>query len=65
VREETARLLTELESRQLAVGAIVWNRATSPAPLPTGAGIPQLFAPPFEGLAGIDRIREWAKTWTT
>jgi arsenite-transporting ATPase len=64
VREETARLVGELSGRHLPIAAIIWNRATTASPLPTGAAIPQLFAPPVEGLVGIDQIREWTKTWS-
>ena len=63
VREETARLVGELSTRGLSVGAIIWNRTTGATPLPTDAPIPQLFAPPFERLIGVERIREWSATW--
>ena len=64
VREETARLARELDDRKLPVGAIIWNRATSPSPLPTSAAIPQLFAPPADPPpVGLDAIRQWSLAW--
>lgn len=64
VREETARLVRELSGRQLTVGAIIWNRATAPSPLPTDAAIAQLFAPPADPPpVGLDAIRTWASSW--
>ena len=65
VREETARLVTELAARGVPVGGLLWNRATKDvAPLPTEAVIPQLFAPPVDPPpVGIDAIRDWTKRW--
>jgi anion-transporting ArsA/GET3 family ATPase len=64
VREETARLVHELEARQVPIGAVVWNRTSSPSPLPTGVAIPQLFAPPADPPpVGLDAIRAWAGRW--
>jgi arsenite-transporting ATPase len=64
VREETARLTRELRGRHLPIGAIIWNRATSPSPLPTDAAIPQLFAPAIDPPpVGIAAIRSWESTW--
>jgi arsenite-transporting ATPase len=64
VREETARLARELDARNLPVGAIIWNRAASPPPLPTSVAIPQLFAPPADPPpVGLDAIRQWSLAW--
>jgi arsenite-transporting ATPase len=64
VREETARLVRELEARNLPLGAIIWNRTGSPAPLPTSPAIRQLFAPAADPPpVGLDAIRTWASGW--
>lgn len=65
VREETLRLSRELAARGLPLSAIIWNRAgKGTEPLPTGAPIPQLFAPPAPDTPiGVDDIRQWANSW--
>jgi arsenite-transporting ATPase len=65
VREETARLVRELTARRMNIEAVIWNRAMAETtPLPTGANIPQLFAPAaVPPPVGLDAIRAWTTTW--
>jgi arsenite-transporting ATPase len=65
VRGESVRLARELESRHLALNAIIWNRASAiTTPLPTDASIPQLFAPvAAPPPVGVDAIRAWSNSW--
>jgi arsenite-transporting ATPase len=64
VRDETARLILELEKRQITVSGVIWNRTISATALPTSLAIPQLFAPPADPPpVGLDAIRTWARRW--
>jgi TRC40/GET3/ArsA family transport-energizing ATPase len=61
VRGETERLLAALRDRDIATGAIVWNRvAGSVEPLPTRGPVPQLFAPVWTPPpVGVEPLRTW------
>lgn len=65
VRAETERLATTVFERGLDVGAIVWNRVTSPPlPLPAARDARQFFAEDVRpSPAGVQRLRAWLGTW--
>jgi arsenite-transporting ATPase len=66
VRAETARLMSEIGERGIAIAALVWNRATRPPrPLPGYPATDQFQAaevdPPPRGTGAL---REWLAGWT-
>jgi arsenite-transporting ATPase len=67
VREESARLIQNVQAMGIAVTGVLWNRASdAPLPLPTARSIPQFAA---EQVApsprGVDALRRWVYGWSS
>ena len=66
VRLESERLERAVRQRDIDIIAIVWNRTTDAAPLPTTVGTTQLCAPlasESHSTIGVNAIRAWSERW--
>ncbi|HEU5184489.1 MAG TPA: TRC40/GET3/ArsA family transport-energizing ATPase [Gemmatimonadaceae bacterium] len=65
VRDESARLISACRARGVAVGALVWNRASAAvSPLSTGDAPRQFVAPTaLPAPEGVAALRGWCAAW--